>query len=127
MCEKTDILKKHENPDGWVIIAARNIAKNAQRKLNAQLNRTSDKATEDITAEEDIFENVLCNIWLEDGGIDKLLEKLTPREKEIYNHLYRERITAKDTSEIMNLSDSTVRNINANIKRKIKKEISKLF
>lgn len=125
MCEKIDKLKKHENPDGWLIVSAKNIALNAKRKHNTQLKHMIVEERTYIRAEDNVFENALYNIWLEDGAIDKILARLTPRETEIYNYLYRKRLSCKQTAKITGLSESTVRNINANIKKKIHKGLHK--
>ncbi len=124
LCEKIDILKKHENPEGWMVVAAKNIAQNAIRKHNTQLRHTTAEEITDIPAEDNVFENTLYNIWLEEGAIDKLLKELTPREREVYNYLYRKRLTSKQVAKIMNVSYSTIRNISANIKRKIQNAIN---
>lgn len=125
MCEKIDLLKNHKNPDGWLIVAARNIALNTLRKHNAHLSRTYGEEISNVRAEDNVFESALYNIWLEDGVIDKVLATLTPHEKEIYNYIYRERLPYKKIAEIMCISESTARNINANIRRKILNEMRK--
>ena len=128
MCEKIHILKNHENPDGWAIVAAKNIAQNAIRKHNTISNHTAAKEIEDIPVEDNVFQNALYNIWLEEGVIEKLLDKLTPHEREIYDYLYRKRLTSKKVAEIMGISHSTVRNIAAKIKKKIHNELDeKIF
>ena len=97
------------------------IASNAVRKYNTELKRTADKETKDIPVQDDFFESALYEMWLKDGIIDKLFDKLTPHEREIYNYLYQKRLSAKKVAEIMGVSESTIRNIKANIKKKIKK------
>ena len=124
MCEKINKLKNHENPDGWIVVAAKNIALNAIRKHNTQLKHTSAEERIDIPVEDNVFESALYNIWLKDGVIEKLLDKLTPHEREVYNYLYRKRLPSKKVAELMGVSHSTIRNINANIKRKIKREMN---
>ena len=124
MCEKIDKLKNHENPDGWVVVAAKNIAQNAIRKHNTCLNHTTAEEIIDIPVADNVFEDALYNIWLDEGVIDKLLDKLTPHEREVYNYLYRKRLPSKKVAELMGVSYSTIRNINANIKRKIKREMN---
>lgn len=119
MCERINKLKNHENPDGWIVVAAKNIAINAMRKHNTQLKHTITEEIIDIPVEDNVFESALYNIWLKDGVIEKLLDKLTPHEREIYNYLYQKRLPPKKVAEIMGLSHSTIRNINAKIKKKI--------
>ncbi len=125
MCEKIDTLKNHENPDGWMIVAAKNVAFTAIRKHNMQLKHTAIEEISDIRVDDNVLESALYNIWLEEGVIEKLLDKLTPHEREIYNYLYQKRLSAKTVAEIMGLSDSTIRNINARIRKKIKDGMNK--
>lgn len=125
MCEKIDLLKRHENPEGWMVVSARYVALNALRRYNTLLYNTDTKKIEDICSEENVFESALYNIWIKDGVIDKALATLTPHEKEIYNYLYRERLSYKKIAEIMDISESTVRNTNATIRRKILNEMQK--
>lgn len=124
MCEKIDTLKAHDYPDGWVVVAAKKVASNILRKHKTRSNLTAAERTRELRAGDDVFENAVYNIWMEDGVIDKLLASLTPHELEIYDYLYRKRLTAKKVAEIMGLSASTVRNIDAGIRRKIQKGIS---
>ncbi len=127
-CEKIDVLKKHKNPDGWIIIAARKVALNMGRKHNTILNKSTEAEIEDMPIDDNVFEDALYNIWLENGSIDKLLDVLTPHEREIYNLLYKRRLPSNKAAEIMKVSDSTIRNINRTIKKKIKNAIeTKLF
>ncbi len=127
LCEKIRFLKQHENPDGWMVVAAKNIALNAIRKHNTLINHAIAAEITDIRVEDNVFENALYSIWLNDGVIDKLLDKLTPHEREIYDYLYRERLTSKQVAEIMKTSDSTIRNINARIRKKIQKELNEKY
>lgn len=124
MCEKIDTLKEHRYPDGWIVIAAKKIAYGILRKDRVRSGFISAERTRNIRAGDDVFENALYNIWMEDGVIDKLLASLTPHELEIYDYLYHKRLTAKKTAEILGLSASTVRNIDASIRRKIQKGIN---
>ena len=57
-----------------------NIAKSYQTDLECVLI--------DIPVADNVFEDALYNIWLDEGVIDKLLDKLTPHEREVYNYLY---------------------------------------
>lgn len=127
-CEKITVLKKHKNPDGWIVVAARNVAHNMARKHNTILNRTSEHILENIHIGEDVFDDALYNIWMRDGSIEKLINTLTPHEREIYELIYIKRLKPKEAAKLMCISDSTVRNIVAMIKKKIKNALeTKLF
>ncbi len=127
-CQKITVLKKHEKPDAWITLAAKRVAQNMVRKHNTLLKRSTDEEIIDVGTEDNVYEDALYNIWMEDGSIDKLLNTLTPHEREIYNLIYKERLPSKEAAKIMGVSDSTIRNTVAMIKRKIKNAVdTKLF
>lgn len=127
-CTKAKKLIKHEKPDAWIVVATRKVALNMARKQETRLRRTADKEVDTVSVPDTVFENALYNIWLEKGVIEEILSTLTPHEREIYELLYKKRLTSKQTAEIMGVSDSTIRNINSTIREKIKNAIkTKLF
>ena len=64
---------------------------------------------------------------MEDGSIDKLLNTLTPHEREIYDLIYKKRLSSKEVAILMGTSDSTIRNTVAKIKQKIKNAIETIL
>ena len=124
MCIKINELRSHESPDGWLVVAARHVANNAARKYNVQLKRTASNEPTDIPSDDDVFESMLYNLYLKAGLIEKLLNSLTPNELKVYNYLYVDCLSCKQVAEIMGVKDSTIRNINANIKKKIQYELN---
>ena len=127
-CKKIALLKNHEKPDAWITVAARKVAQNMARKHNTLLkNSTADEIIV-VGMEDNVFEDALYNIWMEEGSIDKLLDTLTPHEREIYDLIYKKRLSSKEAAILMGTSDSTIRNTTVKIKRKIKNAIkTKLF
>ena len=127
-CKKIEVLKKHEKPDAWITVVSKKVAQNTARKHNTVLNNSTDDNITNVRTEDDIFEDALYNIWMEDGSIDKLLNTLTPHEREIYDLIYKKRLSSKEAAILMDISDSTIRNTVAKIKQKIKNAIeTKLF
>ncbi len=127
-CKKIAILKKHENPDAWIAVASRKVAQNVARKHTTITKKTRHDEITDKGSLSDVFEDAVYNIWMEDGAIDKLLNTLTPHEREIYDLIYKRRLTAKTAADSLGISASTVRNTVAIIKRKIKSAVeTKLF
>ena len=122
-CKKIKVLKNHDKPDAWITVAARKVAKNMARKHNTVLKNTTDDEITDASSEDSVFEDALYNIWTENGSIDKLLNVLTQHERKIYNLIYEKRLSSKEAAIIMGVSDSTIRNTVATIKRKIKNAI----
>lgn len=127
-CKKIALLKQHEKPDAWITVAARKVAQNMARKHNTLLKNSTDDEITDVGTEDSVFEDALYNIWTEDGSIIKLLNMLTPHERDIYNLIYKKRMPSKEVAKLMGTSDSTIRNTVVKIKRKIKNAIeTKLF
>lgn len=122
-CKKIAVLKKHGNPDGWIMVAASRIAQNMARKHNTLMKNSTDVEITDVSAAVHVFEDALYDIWMEEGSIDKLLNTLTPHEREIYDLIFKKRLSSKEAAILMGISDSTIRNTVAKIKRKIKNAI----
>ena len=122
-CNKVALLKSHENPSAWLVVATRNVAVNMARKLFIKTKNALNNEISDIPHEEAGYEDVIYKIWLENNSIKKLLDTLTAHEREIYELIYKEKLTSKQVAIRLGISDSTVRNLNANIKAKIKKAI----
>ena len=93
------------------------------RKLFIKTKNALNNEISDIPHEETGYEEVIYKIWLENNSIKKLLDTLTAHEREIYELIYKEKLTSKQVAIRLGISDSTVRNLNANIKAKIKKAI----
>lgn len=126
--QKAKMLSTHENPDGWLVVASKKIAANLIRKEYTRLKNTKNEMPPDVPTDSDaVYQEALYNIWLANNGIEKLLCTLTPRERDVYDLLYINRLTAKQTSEALNISYSTVRTIESAIKSKLKEEIKKIL
>lgn len=122
-CKKIAVLKKHENPDAWIAVASKKVAQNMGRKHNTLLKHTTSEELGDVGIENNVFEDALYNIWMENGSINKLLDTLTPHERDIYDLIFKMRLPTKEAAKLMGCSDSTIRNTVAAIKRKIKNAI----
>ncbi len=119
-------LMEHKNPNGWIVVASKRVASNLIRKEYTRLKNTGKEITYDIpTGKDTVHEDALYNIWMENKSIETLLKELTPREKEVYDLVYRKRLTSKKAGELLGISASTVRNIDSNIKEKIKYAVKK--
>lgn len=122
-CRKIKVLKNHTAPDAWIIVAAQKVAQSEARKLYMKINSKFSEIPQDLPMKNDTFEEALYNIWLDNHSLEKLFDLLTQHEKDVYDLLYNQRLTSKQAAEIMNVSDSTIRNIHSMIKKKIKNGI----
>ena len=120
MCEKIDVLKSHECPRAWLIVASKRVS---QGMINKQKREMPTVSPEDISrhiGKSDIFEDAVYDIWLENKVPEKLISRLTQREREIYHKIYIENKKPKDIAKELNITGSTIRNIHKNLRDKIK-------
>ena len=119
ICEKIDTLMAYTCPKAWIIAAARNTAQNIKRKHKYDSMRIPIEEINVGIYDEDVFENAIFNIWMENKVPEKLIAKLTPREREIYQKIYIEDKSPKEIAEELDVSYNTVRNIHKNLRDKI--------
>lgn len=118
VCQNAKELKNHPSPDGWVIVATKNIAKKQKNKEIIRIKRTNMQT--DISPDGDnVFEDVLYKIMREDETVEKIIDTFTPREKEIYKMVYRQGMGLAEIAEALGIAPSTVRNIHKNLKDKV--------
>ena len=126
--QKAKMLSTHENPDGWLVVASKKIAANLIRKEYTRLKNTKNELPPDIPTDADaVYQEVLYDIWLENNGIEALLEPLTARERDVFEAIYVKQLTPKQASEALGISYSTVRTIDISVKNKIKEKIKKFL
>ncbi len=119
MCEKIDDLKVHPHPEKWIFVAAR---LTAMRSLQKSKNHSAVLPLDEVPEprdKQDLFEDVVYEIWLENNVPEKLLSQLTKREREIYYKIYIEKKKPKDIAQELNVSVNNIRNIHKNIRDKI--------
>ena len=109
MCQKVSVLEAHPTPEAWVVVAAKLVAfsviKRAKRYAGfIPLERVR------MVGTDTTFEEVLYGIWLQNDTLQKLIERLTKREAQVYNKLYVENKSVETTAKELGLSPSTVRN-----------------
>ena len=125
MCQKIDVLKAHNCPKAWILIASKRVAQGVMYKNRKDLQSVP---LDNITGEADnidVIEQVVYEIWLENKLPEKLIESLTPREREVYYKLYMEEKSVKETAEELSITANAVYNFNKNLKDKIKNEIKR--
>lgn len=125
MCQKIDVLKAHECPKAWILVASRRVAQGIMRKNRKDLENIPLDNVICETDGADIVEQVVYDIWLENELPGKLIESFTKREREVYHKLYIEEKTFKQTAEELSLTTNAVYNFNKNLKDKIKNAIKR--
>ncbi len=125
ICQKIHTLEAHTCPKAWIIVAARNTAQNIKRKHKYDSMAIPFDEIKTKTGHDEVFEDAIYNLWLENKVSEKIIAKLTPREKEIYQKIYIEDKTPKEIAQELDISASSVRNIHKNLKDKINDHIKR--
>lgn len=113
-------LLSHPNPAGWFVLASKNTANNMLRKERTRLRKEIIDSDLQIQMQDDPLEEVAYADWIENGIPDKLLSRLAPREREIYDMIFVQDMGITEIARELSLSESTVRNIKKNVLDKIK-------
>lgn len=122
-CLKIDVAETHPNPAAWIIVCARLTAHTVIQKRKREMAEVT--LDEDIPDNGDVFDEVLYNIWIENGVALKIIDQLTPREREVYNLIYIKGKKPEEAAKFLGISHSTVRNIRKQLKEKIKNKVYK--
>lgn len=122
-CLKIDVAETHPNPAAWIIVCARLTAHTVIQKRKREMAEVT--LDEDIPDNGDVFDEALYNIWIENGTALKIINELTPREREVYNLVYIKGKKPEEAAKLLGISHSTVRNIRKQLKEKITKKVYK--
>lgn len=121
-------LMASEEPEKWLFACTKIIALNRMSSRLKYLSRVTDTDMPNISTGDDVFELALYNIWLEQDVYRRLKEELTPREREVFTLMFEEKLSCKEISQRLSVSESTLWNIRKSIKDKYRYAIkNKLF
>jgi len=117
-------LAQHPNPEGWMVVTARNKAINKFRK---EKQNASDPL--------DLFPMLESNERIEAAMeakelqqlIDQAIEKLSPREKMVYSLRIINGLNRKEIADQLQASENTVKNHLLNAMKKIREHLSKML
>lgn len=123
-CEKIDVLRAHECPKAWLIVAAKLTAKSIIKKHITELSHVFTADPPELSADDNVFEEAVYSIWLQNKVPEKLIAMLTKREKEVYNKLYIENKTAKQAAAELGTTVNLINNVHKNLRGKIKNAIN---
>ena len=132
LCTKAPALRVHENPDGWVFLAADHIAQSAFRRCAKEDNRTSDLDDEQFSSsdrayslEERVINDLLYAEWEREGYKERLLSQLKSRERELYELRYTEGLSFEEIGKKTGQSSAAVQMALSRIRKKIIAAIGK--
>lgn len=125
-CQKVKHIREHENPDGFIIVAAKLTALGLMRKVKGV--KTVPIVNPDaLPSETDVYEEALFNICIKQLTPKNLEELFTPREAEVFKLIYIEELNSIQAAERLGISDSTVRSIKQTVKDKVKQLVKKNY
>jgi len=116
-------LAQHPNPEGWMVVTARNKAINKFRKEKRNATDPLDlfpmlESSERIEAAMEVKDLQQC--------VDRAFEKLSPREKLVFT-LRINGLNRKEIAEQLQASEHTVKNQLLNAMKKIREHLSKML
>jgi len=123
MCKKIKPLKDHPCPKAWILVATKYVVQGILTKNRKDIAIVPLEDVENYIGGTDIFEEAVYEIWLENKVPEKLLAKLTKREREVYHKLYIEGKKPNEAASELNISKNAVNNIHKNLRDKIKYDI----
>lgn len=106
--------KKHDpkfqaNPKKWLVVTARNVVDNFNRKtLNRLRFYQQDVEMEELQDSNDIVENLALKAALEDNVIHKIKQELSSEERVLYIMRYEEGKTTKQIAKELGIRHGTI-------------------
>lgn len=109
-----------KNPRGWLIVTAKNVVDNYNRKnLNRLTYYQSDYDMDLITKEQDMTENLIYRLALENNIIEQAMDSLSEKERLLYQMRFEEEMKPNDIAKKLNLSLCAVNTRLTRLKAKI--------
>ena len=108
------------NPRGWIIVTARNVVDNYNRKT---INRLSyyhmGYDMNSITREHDMTEDLVYKLAMENNIIDQALNSLSEKELKLYKMRFKDEMKPGDIADELDLKLCAVNTRLTRLKRKI--------
>ncbi len=128
--QKIRTVGKYSSPQKWLAVTAINISRNFNRKNKINIDFTSaledyDFMESDENIEILVTENIVFNDLIRGGIIIELWKSMSEREKQLYNLKYRKKLENEEISELLKVSEDTIRATLSRIRQKVEKHISR--
>ncbi len=118
LIRKVKELMHHPSPEKWVVTATKYIAIHVKAERAKHLENFSDTDMDDILYTEDVCEMALYNIWMEKDVYSLLKNELTSREAQVFELMFEQKLSCKEITQKLGVSESTVWNLRKSIKDK---------
>lgn len=101
--------KFQANPKKWLVVTARNVVDNFNRKhLNRLRFHDSNLGMEEVEDSNDMLENLAFKIAVEEHVLEKIKMELSPEERVLYIMSFEERKTTKEIAKELGLKRGTI-------------------
>lgn len=123
--------KKHDprfqaNPKKWLVVTARNVVDNFNRKTVNRLRfHQSDTEMDEIPASNDILEDLALKIALDEHVLDKIKQDLAPEERVLYIMRFEEGKTTKEIAQELGIRHGTISTRVNRMKKHFERLVSK--
>lgn len=125
MCEKIEDIKTHSCPKAWILVSAKRVAQGVIAKARRYSSVVPLDDIVEIADERSIEDEAIFQIWMDEKVPEKLIGRLSKREREVYDKIYVEGKTTKETASDLNISLNAVHNIHKNLRDKIKDDVKR--
>ena len=107
VCTKAPSLRTHENPDGWVYVAADHVAQACFRRCAKEENGAAspdgepdDASGRGYLLEDRVINDLLYEEWEKGGYKERLLALLNKNERMLYDLRYREKLSFEEIAAV---------------------------
>ena len=112
-----------ENPKRWLTTASKYIAIEFVRRYGNGRGSVPIDDVADQLANDDVFEEARYNILMREFTLDKIMNKLTKRQKQIFEMMIVQKMSCEEVSRKLNISESTVWNTRASLVKRVEEII----
>lgn len=112
-----------EHPERWLITASKYIAIEFVRRYGNGRGSVPIDDVADQLAKDDVFEEARYNILMREFTLDKIMKKLTKRQKQIFEMMIVQKMSCEEVSRKLNISESTVWNTRASLVKRVEQII----
>lgn len=112
-----------ENPKRWLTTASKYIAIEFVRRYGSGRGSVPLDDVYEQLANDDVFEEARYNILMREFTLDKIMNKLTKRQKQIFEMMIVQKMSCEEVSRKLNISESTVWNTRASLVKRVEQII----
>ena len=115
--DNIELLKEHENVAGWLVVTAKNVAMDFNKKYLLRQNYIiNNKILDEITDEEDFDEKIAS-----ESAAEKILSCLSQDERKLYDLKHVAELSNEEIGKILGITPNAVASRNKRLTEKLRK------